>query len=425
VALFAIGVVVITGMAGGIAQSVASAGASWIAHTSRMSSTRTSTALVAVQIALSVVLLVGAGLLVKGFLKVAPSSPGFNTERRATLELNFLAERDRKATATEAIERVRAALRTVPGVSDVSASTWLPLTGNALLTDVATSTPAEKRRTAHEYFVSDNYFQILGMQVRSGRSFTPQDRRGSEAVVVINETDARRWFGQTSPLGTRIAIGQKGIDQRTVTVVGVVNDTRVFGESTDLVSQIYVPIAQEETYRVTFVAATSIPPTRLLPALRRAATAAAPQASINKASEIAAIVAESTQDAKFFSVSMAMFATAAVVLSGLGVYGLLAFVVTQRRKEIGIRMALGAAPSRIGRGILKQAVLVAVVGASGGLVASLALTRYMESLLVEVKATDATAFSVAIVVAIACALLAAAAPVIKAVRIDPIETIRA
>jgi predicted permease len=423
VMLFALAVVLLTGLAGGVAQAFAARETAWTVATTRVASARTSATLVAAQVALSVMLLVGASLLVKTFLKVAPSDPGFVTDNRASLVIAFVGERERKADARPAIERVRESMRAVPGVSDVAVGTWLPLTGNVSITEVNAPNSTATRQGTYRYTVSENYFSVMGMTLRRGRGFTAADGPGSERVVVINETAARRWFGDRDPIGARVTMGRNGVTE-AVTVIGVVNDTRVSGRDTRARQQLYQPLSQLGVYTPTFVVATTIPPSRLVPALRRAVKAS-PESVIEDVTELSEIVWRSTERTRFFSMGMGMFAAAAVVLSGLGVYGLLAFAVSQRRREIGIQLALGAGASRIGRSILGRAALIAGAGTIVGLFGAVALSRYLGSLLVDVAATDAAAFTLAPIVILVAALLAAAIPALQAIRIDPNESMRA
>jgi predicted permease len=423
VTCFAVGVVLVTGLAGGIAQAVAARETAWTAATTRVASARTSATLVAIQVAVSVVLLVGASLLVKTFLKVAPTNPGFTTANRASLVIAFLGERERKADARPAIARVRESMRAVPGVSDVAVGTWLPLTGNVSIIEVNAPNADANRQGTYRYTVSENYFAVMGMTLRRGRGFTLADQAGSERVAIINETAARRWFGDKDPVGARITMGRTG-QTEAVTVIGVVNDTRVSGRDTRPRQQLYQPISQAGLYTPTFIVATTIPPSRVMPALRRAVRVS-PESAIEDATDLTEIVWRSTERTRFFSVGMGMFAIAAVVLSALGVYGLLAFAVSQRRREIGIRLALGAGASRIGRSIVGRAATIAAIGAVAGLLGAVALSRYLQSLLIDVTATDTTAFTIAPIVVVLAALVAAALPTLQAIRIDPNESMRA
>lgn len=430
VASFGLAVILITGLSGGLAQAVASQDGAWAALSARFTRNRTSTTLVMTQMALSVVLLVGAGLLVKSFLKVVPENPGFATRNRATLQVEFVDERGKRDTSVDVVRaataRAREALRGIPGVEDVAVGSYMPVAGGlTTIADVEAPAIAGKSATVYEYLVSDNYFAVMQMRVLAGRSFTPADGPGSDRVVVVSETAAQKLFGRRDVLGLRFRMNGGGaLRMEDVTIVGVVNDTRTFGYSTKKRAQVYRPRSQYPLYGVTFVAATSIAPAVLMPALRRGLTGAAPRAVIESAGDLESGVARSVDRSRFFSIAMGLFALTAALLTGLGVYGLLSYSVTRRRREIGIRLALGATTSRIGRTVVGRAAFIALIGIPIGLAAAYAMSRFMSSLLFEVQATDLQVFTAVPAIALLFALAAAVAPVHQVTRIDPNEAIR-
>jgi putative ABC transport system permease protein len=428
VALFAIGVILITGLSGGLAQVFASRDRAWTVASTRVTSSRTSTTLVMTQMALSVVLLVGAGLLMKSFMRVAPDNPGFATQNRATLLVGFVNDREKRDTSAasvrSAVTRAQEALRGVSGIEDVAVGTYLPLTGLAEIADVEAPALNGKPSTVYQYFVSDNYFKVMHMAVTGGRAFTADDGAGSERVAIVSEAAARKLFGRRDVLGARFRITDGTMSLGEVTVVGTVNDTRTSPYDTKMRAQVYLPSTQGAIYGVTFIAATSIGPGAVIPALKRALATAAPRAVIEDASDLESVVGHSVDRSRFFSVAMALFAGTAALLTGLGIYGLLSYAVTQRRREIGIRLALGATTSRIGRTVLGRAAFVALVGVPIGLAAAYALSRFMGSLLLEVEAADLQVFILVPAISLLFALAAALAPVVQATRIDPNETMR-
>ncbi len=430
VLLFAVGGVLVTGCAGGVAHALASrrhSGAN-VGTTSRFTTRSSSTALVVAQLALSVTLLSGAGLLVKGFMRVAPSNPGFAVAHRAALSLLLTALSDSasdpardRATAVAIADR----LRGVAGVEDVALTSFVPLSGLVSIVDVQPTdwAPDAERLTAFSNMVSPNFFGVMQIPLKLGRVISATDVEGSQRVAVINETAAARWWPSTDPVGKQLVVG-KGKRQHVVTVVGVVGGTRTSGRNTRMVPELYEAASQAPVRRATFVVATKTDPRALLPALQRALHEILPSEPLLSSEDLARVVAASVRIQRFYSVAMSLFAIAAVVLSALGVYGLLSFAVAQRRKEIGIRMALGATTTRIGSAVIGQAVLIAVTGvAIGGLLARV-LSKYMASLLTEVKATDPAVFAVAIAAVFAFAILAACAPTWQAVRVDPIKSLR-
>lgn len=430
VLLVALGGVLVTGCAGGIAHALAARrhrGAT-SGTTSRFTTHSTSTALVVAQIALSVTLLAGAGLLVKGFMRVTPSNPGFAVANRAVLSLSLrtLSDTGRdpardRATAAAIVER----LRGVPGVEDIALTSFVPLSGLVSIIDVQPTDQARDaaRLSAFSNMVSPNFFDLMRIPLKRGRVINATDVEGSQRVAVINETAAARWWPGTDPVGRQLTVG-KGKRQHVVMVVGVVGGTRTSGRDTRMVPELYEAAAQAPSRWATFVVATKIDPRPLLPALQRALHEILPSEPLFSSDALATVVAASVRIQRFYSVAMSLFAIAAVVLSALGVYGLLSFAVAQRRKEIGIRMAVGASTTHIGLGVIGQAALIAFTGvAIGGLLAR-ALSKYMASLLTEVKATDLGVFAVAIAAVFVFAILAACAPTWQAVRVDPIKSLR-
>lgn len=430
VLLFAVGGILVTGCAGGITHALASRQQSSanVGTTSRFSTHSTSTALVVAQVALSVTLLSGAGLLVKGFMRVAPSNPGFTVAHRAVLSLSLTPLSDTasdpahdRATAMAIVDRLRA----VAGVEDVALTSFVSLSGLVSIVDVQPTdrAPDAARLTAFSNIVSPNFFDVMQIPLKRGRGISATDVDGSERVAVINETAAAKWWPRSDPVGKQAAVG-KGKRQHIVTIVGVVGETRTSGRNTRMVSELYEAAAQAPSRWATFIVATKTDPRPLLPVLKRAVHEILPNEPLFSSEDLATVVAASVRVQRFYSVAMSLFAIAAVVLSALGVYGLLSFAVAQRRKEIGIRMALGATTTRIASGVIGQAALIALTGVTiGGLLAR-GLSKYMASLLTEVKATDPAVFAAAIAAVFVVAIVAACAPSWQAVRVDPIKSLR-
>lgn len=434
VALFAVGGVIITGVAGGLAHALSSglhrAAPKSDSTSGRVTSQRTSSLLVVAQIALSVVLLVGAGLLVKGFMRVAPRRPGYELQNRATLYVPSLAAAGVADSNHEGRRRLigdmMEQMRRVPGVRDVGVTSFLPLTDRVAIAEVELSgRPAGNERLpgAFLYTISPNYFEVMGIARRLGRTFTPLDRDGTERAAIVNETAAARWWPGVNPIGRQVTLRTR-FGRDLVTIVGVVGDSRQMGDDTRIRTEIYVPVAQSAVRAVSFVAATTVDPRSVLPGLQRALHAIAPRIPIEDSSDMATMAFESVSTARFFSVVMSAFAIAAVLLSALGVYGLLSFAVVQRKREIGIRVALGATSVRIGRLVVSRALAIGFIGVAVGATIAFALSRYMESLLLEVTATDREVFTLAALVVFAVAVLAACAPTYQAVRVDPIKSLR-
>jgi protein-S-isoprenylcysteine O-methyltransferase Ste14 len=212
--------------------------------------------------------------------------------------------------------------------------------------------------------------------------------------------------------------------EHTVTVVGVVADSRVFPDSR-MHSQVYFPAAQRHPRNVTFIAATAGPPGLISKDLQRAIWSVAPRLPVSETTDLETTAMVAVRHPRFFAWAVGAFAAAALLLTGLAVYGLLAFAVAQGRREIGIRLAMGATPLRVGRAVLARAAGLGAAGVVIGAVAARGLSRYLESLLSEVSATDAKVFALAAVVVLVIALVAAIVPAARAVRVDPATSLRA
>lgn len=426
--------IIVTGSAGGVAHAISSRRAQKQRQSdgssTRVTAHRTSSTLVVVQVALSVVLLVGAGLLVKGFMRVAPSEPGFAIQNRATI-VAYLSERtadtaNGRARRLRMMDDVSERMRRVPGVGDVAVTSFLPLTG---MTWSAGAEPlgaalGQGQLNVNQHTISPNYFDVMQMPLRHGRGFTHADKDGAEFVGVINEKAAASWWPGDDAVGKQVAIG-KGPNRQVLSIVGVVRDARLIGWDTKIRLEIYRPIAQSDADLMSFVVATTVDPRTVIPALRQAFWSVAPRVPIESSSDLATLAFEPLSRAKFFSVVMSLFAIAAVVLSALGVYGLLSFAVVQRTREIGIRMALGATSERIGRLVIGRALVIGVIGVVTGVLGARGLSRYIGSLLLEVTATDVGVFAIAALVVFAVAVLAACVPTYQALRVDPIKSLRA
>lgn len=427
---FAAAATTFVGLAGGLVPAVVAARRRSVdASGTRITGTRTSSMLVITQVALSVVLLVGAGLLVKGFLRVLPSSPGFATERRAALLVSLARHRgvapsDSLASRrflTDVIDRLRA----VRGVTDVAATTFPPFFGSVSRRDVEIpGQPVPDRPlVAYQNMVTSNYFDLMAIPLHQGRAFNASDRDGMPRAAIVNQAAADRWWPNE-----RIVIGRQvmlpGQGRVAVTVVGVSGNTRLFGSDSRPRPEMYLPVEQWNPRYITFIAKTEVDPPLVARDLQRAVWSVAPRLAIGTTTDLESIAMRSVRLQRFYAWAMGAFATAAVVLSALAVHGLLSFAVAQRRREIGIRLAIGATPRAIGAAVFGRAALLGASGAAAGILAARLLSRYMDSLLTEVTATDAQVFAATAAAALAIAVVAACAPAYQALRVDPSETLR-
>jgi predicted permease len=429
VLLFAVSAVCVTGAAGGVAHYLATHRSLRAGSGNRVSGSNTSTVLVVAQVALALMLLVGAGLLVKGFNRVLPKSPGFVTANRAVLELSLVDDpslaKNRGATG-RAILDILARMKAMTEVEDAAMVSFVPLRGMVSIAEVDLPEAPVTRasRPAFSNVISPNYFRVMGIPLKAGRPFTASDVDGSTLVAIVNDSAAARWWPGLDPIGRQVITG-KGARRKTSTIVGVVGGSRMTGRNLRRPPELFWPLAQSDPKWATFVVATRQSPAKAIPALRRTIHDVAPRAPISHASDYESIAMESVRMPRFYSAAMSMFAGAAVLLSAMGVYGLLAFAVAQRRREIGIRMALGASARRIGARVVGRAMAIGGAGVAVGLLAAFGLSRYMASLLVEVTPTDRTVFLACGIIGFVIAVVAASVPAYSATHTDPMRSLRA
>ena len=382
-------------------------------------------ALVISEVALSLILLVGAGLLAQSFRRLLDVQPGFDAENLLTMDVV-----PRGARYPQPEQRVRffhdflqQAART-PGVRAVGLVDPLPLNGNFEAWDFRIEgrpplAPGEAQ-VADRRLVSADYFRAMGIPVRRGRAFTEHDGRDAPQVVVINESLARRHFAGEDPLGRRLVLGRTARE-----IVGVVGDVRHAGLDEPTSPELYVPFTQMNPGRLTVVARTAGGDAGAIASSLRAVIRQTDKESpVYNVRTMNDLLSASVAGRRFNLILLGLFAGAALVLAALGIYGVISYTVTQRTHEIGIRMALGARPGDVLRMVVRQGMALALAGVALGLVGALALTRLMASLLFGVSATDpATYLGVALLLA-AVAFVSCLVPARRATRVDPMIALR-
>jgi len=383
-------------------------------------------ALVTAQIALTVVLLVGAGLFARSLrnlgrvelglkpdgivsFSISPASNGYSADRTAALA-----------------RRLTESLSTLPGVSSVSAAELPTLTNSDSSTNVKTSAdppgPRLSRRT-YRNDVGPAYFSTLGIPLVVGREFRWEDDARVGRVAILNETAAREYFPGRSAIGERLAIGKS--DELNVEIVGVVKDSK--GSTVDEKSRAYAytPYLQDPKLTdLTFYMRGDRDPERLAAPIREAVRRLDPQLPVYDLKTLPRQISESLLTERLIVIFSAAFAGLAALLAAIGIYGVLAFSVAQRRQEIGVRMALGADPSSVRRLVLRDVLRFVVIGGAVGLPVAWALGRVVESLLFGVKAADASVLAGGAALMAAVALLAGYLPARRASRVDPLDALR-
>ncbi|HEX5732214.1 MAG TPA: ABC transporter permease [Blastocatellia bacterium] len=386
-------------------------------------------ALVVSEIALALMLLVGAGLLVRSFIRLLQVDPGFTPDNVLSLQVfiwdKYQTPQQRTAFFDEAFSR----LSSLPGVQAVGAVTALPFNNEDTIDVDTTFTidgkPAEpgQQLTAYSTVASIDYFKVMGIHLKSGRFFNEYDRPGSPLVVLINEAMARRFWPDEDPVGKRITVGSFGRPMSRE-IIGVVADVRHIGLDSDPRPEFFVPHLQNPFGGMAIVVRTSSDPETLLPAAKdqiRAINKDQPFYSINT---MEALVSRSLGERRFNLLLICAFATIALVLAGVGIYGLISFSISQRTHEIGVRMALGARARDITGMILGEGIALALAGIAAGVVGALVLTRLLKGFLFGVTPTDPVTFAVISALLVALALVASYVPARRATRVDPMVALR-
>ncbi len=387
--------------------------------------------LVVSEVALSLVLLVGAGLLVRSLVALRSVDPGFDVQHILTARVTLPASAYRDAASIRGFyQRAVDALAALPGASATGAATtpFLNLRGQNLFTVKTAGFPQSLSSHAQ---VAGNYFQAAGIPLRRGRIFDSRDRAESEPVIVINETLARTYFPGRDPVGQQIKLGSRETPDPWLTVIGVVADVKNNELANAVRPQTYVAYAQVNDRILTgffssmvLTVKAAAEPAALTSAVRAAIARLDPELPVTDLQTMRAQVERSLSPQWFQTGLVGSFAGLALLLAAIGIYGVVSYAVTQRTREIGVRMALGASRGNVLKLVIGQSMKFVVAGVVLGLGASVALTRVMTSFLFGVTATDALTFVLAPAVLCVVALIANLAPARRASGVDPVVALR-
>ena len=390
--------------------------------------------LVIAEVAVSLILLIGAGLLINSFLRLRNVDPGFRANNLLTMQVDLPAFKyPDHARRTAFYNELLGRLENVPGVKSAAVTTNLPLyrQGNSIgisVEGIPDPAPGQgKRPTIATRVVSPHYFQTMGIALLQGRGFSEQDRVDSPSVAVINETMARRFWPDQDPTGRRITPGSPTSTDPNdwLTIVGVVKDVRQFELVAEPKPQMYLSYTQAGFFAPRdLVVSTDLDPISLAAAVRKTVWEVDRDQPVSNIRTMEEIVSESVARQRFSMMLLGIFAALALVLAAVGIYGVMSYSVAQRTREFGIRMALGARRSDVLKLTVGGGLKLVLIGVAIGLVASFILTRVMSSLLFGVSATDPLTFISISLVLVVVALLASLVPALRATRIDPMEALR-
>jgi predicted permease len=387
--------------------------------------------LVVSEIALALVLLVGAGLLLRAFSLLRSVNPGFDPHNVLTMQIQLPASRYAAIPKQTAFRRaVLVRLNSLPGVNAAMVSD-LPLGGNWLTHNFVIEgrppVPVGDEPEVVSKCVMGDYFHVMRIPILDGRALGPEDREGKPLVAAVNETFVRVYFPHQNPIGARIRWARDPGPPKWMTIVGVVGNVKQLSLSRPTVPAVFTPFAQsDEQWRRWMALVLRVPTATagLVHSVKQAIWSQDSQIPVNDIQTMNELLSVSLAEQRFNLFLSSIFAALALALTAVGIYGVIAYTVRQRRQEIGIRMALGACRSEVVRMVLGQGARLALAGAALGLVGALGLTRLMTSLLYGVKPTDVLTFAGATALLILLALAASYVPARRATRVDPMIALR-
>jgi len=386
--------------------------------------------LLVVEISLALVLLVGAGLLVRSMAQLMRIDPGFQTENLLTMQLNLRSEAYTVARRLAFYDESLARLSVLPGVQGAAITRSLPIDGSDWGGPIRAAdkpSPTDFRMSALSA-ISANYFEVMGMRLLKGRVFTTADTAESPRVAVINETLARSIWPGEDPIGKRMKTGMQAIPDQWnpwCEVVGVVADVKLEGLEHETPMQVYLPLNQRpRSPTLWLVVRTTGDTSQAVAAIERTIHAVEKDLPVYSIMSMEQRLSSSLAQRRLTLVLLSGFAALALLLAAVGIYGVISYSVRQRTQELGIRMALGAQTGDVLKLILTQGLKLSLAGGVIGLIVAFLLTEWMKSLLFEVGPTDLTTFTVITLLLIAVALLACWVPARRAAKVDPMVALR-
>jgi putative ABC transport system permease protein len=384
--------------------------------------------LVVAEVALSLILLIGAGLMMRSFMRLQHTDPGLNSENLLTLRVDLPSAKydtpeKRHTFHKELVERIGA----LPGVQAAGAVSRLPLTGGnwgrSLTVEGFPILPVGQAPSVNHCVVTPNYFRAMGIPILMGRDFTNADARDSMKITIIDERLAREYWPNENPLGKRVRFGPPESNEPWHTIVGVVGAVK--HESLNLTRRktVYLPHSQISLDDMA-LAVRAANSENLAPAIRGQVKAIDPDQPINDMRTMIEVISRSVWQPRLYAILFGVFAAVALALASIGIYGVMAYSVSERTREIGIRVALGAQRRDVLKLVVARGMTLTLIGAGIGLGAALALTRLMQTLLFEVSATDPLTFVTLAVLLSVVAFVACYLPAGRATKVDPMIALR-
>ncbi|HKR59808.1 MAG TPA: ABC transporter permease [Pyrinomonadaceae bacterium] len=391
-----------------------------------VSGKRTRSVLVAVEVALSFVLLIGAGLMIKSFIRLQQTNLGFNTEHLVAMDLSlsesrYSEEHQQIAFFQRTLEQVSA----LPGVQSAAVTTGLPLTLNLSGSDFRIEGHPEpeagKEMIIYSRSVSPGYFGTLGISLLKGRDFSDRDRSDMPKVAIINQDLARTHFPSEDPIGKRITFDE---GESWLSIVGIIADVKQLGSDSNPKPEVYFPYLQAAATEMSLVVRTTPNAGDLAAAVKGQIQTIDRDLPVDQTKTMQQLLAESVSGRRFNMLLLSVFAGVALVLALVGIYGVMSYTVTQRTHEIGVRVAIGAQPRDVFRMVIGYGMLLAIIGVASGLIGAFALTRLMTTMLFGVEPNDPATFVSITVLLIGVALAACYVPGRRATKVDPLVALR-
>jgi predicted permease len=383
--------------------------------------------LVISEVALSLVLLIGAGLLIRSYQRILDANPGFNPRNLLSLRLSLPASKYATPDSiTSFYQRVGERIKGLPGVESVGTTYSLPMSSVAFAWEPISiegyvPKTADDSIISNVRIVSPGYFRTMGIRLLEGRYFDEHDRKGGMETVIVDEALAQRFWPNEDPLGKRLQGGKAGPWR---TVVGVISDAKEYSLEKEPPITVYYPFDQVTARSMYLLVRTASDPAQMTPAIIEEIQASDPEMPAFDLSTMEQRLHDSLARRRFSMLLLGVFAVTALVLAAIGIYGVISYSVTQRTHEIGIRMALGAQPGNILNLVIRQALILVSFGTAIGLTGAFALTRVMSSLLYGVSATDRLTFVVTPLLLGGIALLASYIPARRAAKVNPMVALR-
>jgi putative ABC transport system permease protein len=387
-------------------------------------------AIVVGEMAMAVTLLAGAGLLLRSFSRLMHVDPGFDPAGVMTYDLGLPGQRyDSLGKIRNFTAALEARLRATPGVVHAGIASELPLDGRSFVISYTVhghpTPPPSQRPSARIISTTDDYFAALGMKILQGRTFNGGDRYGSAKVAVVNQALAKKAFPNEDPIGKYVELGwSEDGDRRGGTIVGVVNDVKQTGLDATINPTIYLPFMQAPRTSLSIALKLRNDKLSIVPALRAQVGELDPELPLYNLRPMSEIVAASVATERLYMVLLTSFAAVALVLSAVGLYGVIAYAVSERTQELGVRVALGASTARISRMILGEGLVMSIAGIVVGLGASAATTQVLTKLLFDIKPGDPVTFVAVSLALVAVALAASFFPARRAAKADPLVAMR-